>query len=69
MKHDLRFRRTGKFRPRLLRDTPLLDAMFTGKSEPHVRGNRTRAERQRAMVLDGMEQLRMEVAMRLGWLA
>ncbi len=68
MKHDLRFQRSGRFRPRLLRDTPLLDAMMRGKSEPHVRGNRTRSERQRALVLDGMEQLRMEVAMRRGWL-
>ena len=68
MKHDLRFPRSGRFRPRLLRDTPLLDAMMRAKSEPHVRGNRTRAERQRALVLEGMEQLRMEVAMRRGWL-
>lgn len=63
-----RFPHSGRWRPRSPAEAvPLL--LARPKSEPHVRGNRTRAERQRALVLDGMEQLRMEVAMRLGWLA
>lgn len=66
MKHNLRFP-SGRFRPRLLRDAPLLDAMMRAKSEPHVRGNRTRQQQYRDAVREGMEQLRMEIAMRTGW--
>lgn len=48
-KHDLR-NRAGRFRPRLLRDTPLLDAMMRGKSPPHVRGHQTRRAKRSAEI-------------------
>lgn len=57
MKHDLRFRRTGKFRPRLLRDTPLLHSMLTAKSQPHVKGHQNRREKRRAALVEHIRQL------------
>ncbi len=69
MKHTLRFRRTGRFRPRLLRDTPLLDAMMRGKSEPHRKGWDTRRAKRSAEIAEHIEELRLDIAMRTGWFA
>ena len=64
MKLTERFGRTGKFRPRLLRDAPLLDAMMRAKCERVSKGNRTRTAQYRALVMDGMRQLQAEIASR-----
>jgi hypothetical protein len=63
-----RFGRTGKFRPRLLRDAPLLDAMMTGKSEPHRKGWDTRRAKRSAEIAAHIEALQLDIAMRRGWL-
>ena len=63
-----RFRRSGRFRPRLLRDAPLLDAMMTGKSAPHVRGHETRRVKRSAEIAAHIEALQLDIAMRRGWL-
>jgi hypothetical protein len=67
MKHDLRFP-SGKFRPRLLRDAPLLDAMMTGKSAPHVRGHETRRAKRSAEIAAHIDAMRLDIAMRRRWL-
>lgn len=57
---------SGRFRPLSpVEAVPLL--VCEPKSERISKGNRTRHARYRAAVLEGMEMLRLEVAMRKGW--
>lgn len=68
MKHDLRFPRSGRFRPRLLRDTPLLDAMMRGKSPAHRKGWQTRRAKRSAEIAEHIEAMRLDMALARGWL-
>lgn len=68
MKWSERFSRSGKFRPRLLRDAPLLDAMMTAKSAPHRKGWETRRAKRSAEIAAHIEALQLDIAMRRGWL-
>lgn len=67
-RHSLRFNRTGKFRPRLLRDTPLLDAMMRGKSPSHRKWWQTRRAKRSAEIAEHIEAMRLDMALRRGWL-
>lgn len=64
MKWLQRFRGSGRFRPRLLRDAPLLDAMMTAKSPSHVKGHETRRARRSAEIAAHIEALRVDIARR-----
>lgn len=67
-RHSLRFGRTGRFRPRLLRDTPLLDQMMRAKSPSHQKGWDTRRAKRSAEIAAHIEALRLDIALRRGWL-
>jgi hypothetical protein len=54
-KHDLRFRRSGRFAPAPM--PPLLAAMLRAKSEPHVKGWDTRRRHRRAAIVQHIRDL------------
>lgn len=64
-----RWKGSGKFRrAHPQEDFPLMKAAVLAKSEPHVRGAKTREARWKAKRRARTEALRFEVAMRTGWL-